>query len=59
MKKTGGDIQVQYFPDGQRRRRELVELTQVGVVVAGCWDGVFAWCGVFSPYHLRGLNTTA
>lgn len=31
--KTGGDIKVQYFPDGQLGgERELVELTQVGVV---------------------------
>ncbi|MGS9121313.1 TRAP transporter substrate-binding protein DctP, partial [Salmonella enterica subsp. enterica serovar Infantis] len=31
--KTGGDIKVQYFQDGQLGgERELVELTQVGVV---------------------------
>ncbi|MCR3227935.1 hypothetical protein K0A82_24335, partial [Salmonella enterica subsp. enterica serovar Reading] len=31
--RTGGDIKVQYFPDGQLGgERELVELTQVGVV---------------------------
>lgn len=55
--KTGGDIKVQYFPDGQLGgERELVELTQVGVVditkvSSGLMESFSPEYGVFSlPY---------
>lgn len=55
--KTGGEVTVQYFPDGQLGgERELVELTQVGVVditkvSSGLMESFSPLYGVFSlPY---------
>jgi TRAP-type C4-dicarboxylate transport system substrate-binding protein len=56
-KNTHGDVQVIYFPDGQLGgERELVELTQVGVVditkvSSGLMESFSPLYGVFSlPY---------
>ena len=61
--KTHGEIQVQYFPDGQLGgERELVELTQVGVVditkvSSGLMESFSPLYGVFSlPYLFASVE---
>lgn len=61
--KTGGEIKVQYFPDGQLGgERELVELTQVGVVditkvSSGLMESFSPLYGVFSlPYLFTSVD---